>query len=151
MNKIQIKRLTNVAVALEDAAKNEELAKAFSMLFYGWNGKSVINGYDIDYRPILGEPKHKCGTPACAIGNYAARKDLQKTFKLFGPRAGEPGTLASNGSKVLTIESDKVLNHFGITTSESTKLFSSYGCGNAKTPLAAAKFIRKFIKEKTAK
>lgn len=74
---------------------------------------------------------HRCGTPACVLGQYSARTDLQdwtspddllRTFKLL------------NAEK-----------HFEIDTDQWDELFSGDGCGDAKTAAAAGRYIRDFV------
>jgi hypothetical protein len=108
------KRLLNVIKAIEESPN----PKMFSMRSYS-----------------------DCGTPACAMGHYAARRDLQKTFRL-----DEDGNVVTNnGSNLWACE-----NHFGITPDEDEELFGLTGCGDAKTPKQAIRYIRKFIARKKA-
>jgi hypothetical protein len=110
MNK---ERLLNVAKALRESP-NPDL---FTMARYGFD----------------------CGTPACALGHYAARPDLQDFFKL-----------KQNGMLVLT-ENDEVpygedeMEHFGIDEKQAAELFGTEGCGNAQTPIEAAEYIEQFV------
>lgn len=116
-------RLLNVAKALEDANEVRQLRETFSMHWY----------------------THTCGTPMCALGHYAARQDLQSAFKLSG--GGYLGS--SNGKRLFGgIDSLEVVTHFGLEAGEPIELFSPSGCGNAKTPLQAAKYIRDFVDRK---
>lgn len=116
MNKTQAQRLLNVATALREAPRS--LARKFDMTLYG----------------------HNCKTPACAIGHYAFRRDLQRVFRLS--RDGR--LIFPNGEK--TSHSDVTsLRHFGITYDESCELFDDTGCDEAKTPIQAARYIEKFL------
>ena len=114
-------RLLNVARALRESKKPEE----FTMHFYAAD----------------------CGTPACALGHYAARHDLQDCFAL--DQDGdlvEVGTDDGEGFQLLTSwDFADVLNHFGITLDEADKLFSSHGCSGATTPIEAAEYIEQFV------
>ena len=137
MNK---ERLLNVARATREM-KNPHM---FDMTRWGWgDGK-------------LGS----CGTPGCALGNYAHRTDLQDTFKLVDGRL----VLASNGREIFP-KSPVVLEHFGITAMQSAKLFNEDGCGGTMpgfdedgepidtddavlvTHTEAADYIENFVKE----
>ena len=100
-----------------------------------------------------------CGTPGCALGHYAARRDLQKVFKVFvnkdGLRAagndyedGAYGFLKGPDDRRVHHDSLIVQEHFGLTRYEATELFASDGCDNAKTTRAAAKYIKDFIEFK---
>ena len=82
-----------------------------------------------------------CGTPACALGNYAFRRDLQKTFRLNGNNV-----LLSSGSDCFCGDPwEEVKEHFGISEKQADELFDQGGCGNAKTHLQAAKYIEEFV------
>ena len=114
MNKAQKKRLLNVAKALRDDKDPEKFTMA-----------SFSN----------------CGTPACALGHYAARRDLQNIFRLT--RGGWLGLVGKRGD--LGIDAEEVEKHFGIDYEQSEQLFGMRGCGGAKTPLAAAEYIEQFV------
>lgn len=143
MNEIQANRLLGVATALRDA---DAANWAFEMSTYGWDGDLSRN-----HRLDLGIPKseckfvtdHKCGTPACAIGHYAVRRDLQRSFAL-----DKGGDLVDNNGYSVMHDSYQSLKHFGIDYDEAEELFDSDGCGNASTALAAAKYIENFIERK---
>lgn len=127
MKTIHKKRLLNVAKALRES-KNP---KAFNMNSLIW-----------DYLDAL----HPCGTPACALGHYAARTDLQHFLKIrgFTVRYLSGGNL---DAYYLNSGGDRKLqNHFGLSGDEVIELFDSDGCGDAKTPKAAAKYIEDFVK-----
>ncbi len=119
------KRLLNIARALRESKEPEK----FTMMRFG----------------------HCCCTPACALGHYASRKDLQHIFKL-----SETGTLryiVAEGnfhpSHDVSYDEDRVLKHFNITSYESRLLFDVInGCGGAQTTVNAAKFIEGFVARK---
>lgn len=106
---------------------------------------------------------HYCGTPACALGHYAARRDLQQMFQLptrealdfnrdRGPLQVYLGSCsiivgawgATSPSGALFVHAQ---HHFGITAAQAEDLFSSRGCGNARTPIEAAKYIERFVEQ----
>lgn len=88
---------------------------------------------------------YDCGTPACALGHYAFRKDLQKIFKLN--RSGYVARTV-NGKDINGIEDPAVLKHFGITPEQTQLLFNgSSGCGCAETADSAAVYIERFVEE----
>src|SRR5262245_31017735 len=77
---------------------------------------------------------HECGTPACALGHWAcANPDrwIMKSYTCFMRGSYSPRTDA--------------MNEFALNMSEYDELFSSYGCGRAKTAKAAADYIREFV------
>lgn len=112
MNK---ERLLNVSRALRES-KNPEL---FTMARYG----------------------HGCGTPGCALGHYAARRDMQSDFILTNRGDLEASVEGLNEYQTVTA----ALRHFDIDREQEEKLFGSNGCGNAKTPNEAAGFIEQFV------
>jgi hypothetical protein len=92
----------------------------------------------------MGIYAHHCGTPACAIGHYASRTDLQDL--LFLSKGGNLCSATTRDS--IDYYEAWVLQHFGITDEQSDELFSPQGCGNAETPNQAADFIEAFVAEK---
>jgi hypothetical protein len=87
---------------------------------------------------------HSCGTPACALGHYASRRDLQHTFVLKTDEYG--GCSVYNKSDhhagYLSGEAEE---HFGLDELQIHLLFGPGGCGGAKTTKQAARFIEKFV------
>lgn len=142
MDLLKIDRLRVVAVALRDAAKDKLLAPRFSMNTYGFPADEI----DSDEKLLGGaEP---CGTPACALGHFAVRDDLQPFLKL--DRLGN--LVYARKSKGRSLSADfsdaRVKRYFGITCTESEDLFDSFGCNNATTPGYAALFIERFCNKK---
>ena len=152
MNKVQTKRLLNVARALRDAHAAKKKLNMEKFVFGDENAvESEYNEEKGDY-VYCNVEKNFCGTPACALGHYAARTDLQRLLKVsilkdyhgvpyatvdrFG---GEPGCDWNN---------EEVEEHFGINSDEYNELFDWDGCGDAKTPLQAAKYIERFVHRK---
>lgn len=96
----------------------------------------------------------ECGTPGCALGHYAARRDLQRTFTL--QTEGEMvDVCTANGEWVAFPLEDSVLEvfeeHFDLSASEVERLFGPDGCGRAKTPNKAADYIERFVKQRAKK
>lgn len=83
---------------------------------------------------------HSCGTPACALGHYAWRTDLQGAFRLR-----EIGDVVTRDGRRPENWFGYVCHHFGISLYEYIELFSNAGCGNAKTPEQAAAYILDFV------
>lgn len=126
--KPNFERLEKLIVALKGAKKAE-----FSMDKYG----------------------HTCGTPACVLGHYASRHDLQRSFKLVVPEGFPFADILPFKAvphpkelSVLEFNDDVVCRHFGITVNEADELFSHMGCDQAKTAGQARRYIRKFINRK---
>jgi hypothetical protein len=110
-------RLLNVARALREAKTAE---CDFDMSFY----------------------VHECGTPACALGHYAARRDLQDRFKIV---VGAAHSFLANASDGRSVMPGDVAGHFAISIHDAGDLFDVDGCGGAKTPAVAAAFIEAFV------
>lgn len=108
-------RLLNVAVALRSSPRPEK----FTMAHY-------TNG---------------CGTPACAFGHYASRQDLQDLCYITATGAIK----YQGGGGLCDYDDEEILKHFDITDNEAQKLFAPHGCGDAKTPEDAIKFIESFV------
>lgn len=111
-------RLLNVAKALRESRR----PKRFDMSAYG----------------------RICGTPACALGHYAARRDLQRTFSLRFFGSG----LLINGEPTREYSHEVILAHFGLSAPEARELFSATGCQDAQTPAEAADYIERFVQRK---
>jgi hypothetical protein len=115
LNKRGAKRLLNVARALMESTNPD----SFTMLYF-------FTG---------------CGTPACALGHYADRIDLQRAF-ISGDKYYCIDT--KSGDNVVEV----ALCYFGITRYEYAELFDESGCNNAKTAVEAAKYIQDFVKRR---
>jgi len=116
-----INRMKNVLRAVEEAPKPED----FDMQRFGYITSK------------------ECGTPACAFGQYAFRRDLQITFTLNK----EGGVLSSWGDPVSFYE--EVASHFGITGREIMNLFDTDGCNNAgEDRQQVIAYIKQFILDK---
>jgi len=129
--------LLNVAVALEQSAT----PWLFSMAQY-------VMGTVLFRKTFLGgeeEQTQFCGTPSCALGHYAARRDLQSAFKIFNPGTPNAYVGAVGARSTMDYNGVAVTGHFGVTDKQAEELFSESGCGNAKTAKAAAAYIRKFV------
>lgn len=83
-----------------------------------------------------------CGTPACALGHYAARPDLQQSFSISasGLLIGEKGLRVSH-------DGCSVMSHFGLTADEAEDLFGMSGCEGAMTTDDAASYIEHYASE----
>jgi len=102
-----IKRMQNVVLAIKETPKPEN----FSMEIFGHH------------------TNNECGSPACALGHYAYRRDLQKTFIL-----NKKGTVtAGNDNCTIFVSGPFVTSHFGINSSEAKELFWPNGCNSAGT------------------
>ena len=143
--KTSFTRLKNLERALRDAAERE--------LKFHMGAWSYITA---DSKDAAGHP---CGTPACALGHYAARSDLQDDFELkhrmngiylteFGEKQIKYEGVQRSRDGFIDCPFQAAVRHFGITREEASNLFSSSGCGEATTPTEAADFINGFILEK---
>lgn len=91
----------------------------------------------IGYASALG----KCGTPACALGHYAARTDLQGEFQLTKYAL----IYSKKQHRALNFYCETIRKHFDLNEAQFTELFEWHGCGNARTPEEAATYIERFI------
>jgi len=95
---------------------------------------------------------HACGSPACAIGHYVARQDLQSDFLPVPPghshmdREGGTGHVLLTSGKVVFFTARSLLEHFDLDSDEYEQLFGGgYGCGDARTAIEAAEYIERFV------
>ena len=137
MNEIQAQRLLNVAKALREAPRPE----AFTMQYY-------INPRD-ERRPEKEDTL--CGTPACALGHYAARTDLQDLLEIQVVRAVnqffDRTVMTYRGIPYSRpcYDSGKVMEHFGLSFRGVSEIFAEDGCEDAHTALGAAEYIERFV------
>lgn len=87
-----------------------------------------------------------CGTPACALGHFASRGDLQAFLKIYrGPESQTPYLVYADTGAAAFHDADEVYEYFDIDEDESDELFNSHGCGNAQTNIQAAEYIEDFV------
>lgn len=89
---------------------------------------------------------HPCGTPACALGHYAARPDLQSAFRLDEEWMVPVLAPASDGKYDIALQDPEVRLHFGLDITECCELFGRDGCGSAKSAVEAAEYIEAFCR-----
>lgn len=131
-------RFRNLIRATEEANPEN-----FSMLTYGWGEN---------------DDDHACGSPACVLGNYAARGDLHGVFTLEPLYQGaypmvrlSPSLVGDEYRRSALSYTDAVIcDHFGITMRESEELFAEDGCDGAGISRdAAVAYLRAFYKRIT--
>ena len=83
---------------------------------------------------------HPCGTPACAIGHYAAATPDRWNISNGIVYHTTYGAGLFAGARA----------EFGISSDDWDELFEFNGCGRAKTSKQAASYIRDFIARKEA-
>lgn len=124
-----IPRLKKLITALKDAKPEN-----FSMRMFG---------------------RRACGTPACVLGHYAYRRDLQRTLTLTSAEDDpEHLWLRDAHGRIVGYNDRAVLDHFGVDADDADCLFNGIsGLGGAKTTKQAIAYIRKFIarREREAK
>lgn len=132
MNARQAKRLLNVARSLRESP----IPAAFNMACY-------IQG---DGTVPLADPNW-CHTPACALGHFAARRDLQAIMRIDTDTFHRPVIRYTSrvNSYILMLGDGILSSYFGIDNREAHDLFAAWGCGRAKTCEAAAQFIEDFV------
>ncbi len=122
MNAIQKKRLLNVARALRES----EIPKDFRMVAF----------------------RNECGTPACALGHYVARQDLQRAFTWGRPGGDYPRDRFPHSKKSgheVFYTYPEIQEHFGLNEKQLEELFGEDGCGDARGPRSAAQYIERFV------
>jgi hypothetical protein len=98
-------------------------------------------------------PQFWCGSPACVLGHYALRTDLQDVLILDQEalEEGEPCVKLKHNDQPLTFSDYTFQEHFGLRTSgEAQLLFGPSGCGGAQTPEEAIAYIERFIQERNS-
>lgn len=136
MNRIQEKRLLNVARALLES----KAPQMFTMGFY-------VHGDAISKCRGVLPAEEFCGTPACALGHYGARRDLQRLLKIVSGPVGSD-LVYGDGDWRVDFSSHLIRDHFGISLEEADLLFGEDGCGGARTAKEAALFIKRFVAKK---
>lgn len=94
-----------------------------------------------------------CGSPACALGHYAARGDLQQSFELLTSCRLVRYFSDNEPSCRVDFDSPPVWHHFGFdedSWDDFSLLFSARGCGGAKSPIEAAEYIERWVCERRA-
>lgn len=146
MNKVQTKRLLNVAKSLRDAHKAK---MKFDMGNYVFGQIEAVEENDShEQSQFVNTEANFCGSPSCALGHFAARTDLQRVLKI----AIHENTdfkyaqleLRSTNERADMLE-EELLQYFGLNKEEMKELFSGVGCRNAKSAITAAKYIEKFV------
>lgn len=88
---------------------------------------------------------HPCGTPACALGNYAHKSEGRFFFE-----ERDRSFMHFNGTGPTTSVFSGAQKEFDITPDEVEELFGGLGCGWARTRKQAAAYVRDFIARKEA-
>jgi len=114
---------------------NRESTAPFSMHNWTWG--------------LFGGEQISCNTPACLMGNYAARPDLQDTFFIsdFGnlELCSNPGRALYDFYDVTTA----LETHFDLTDEEVGELFNGDGCDGARQDRGKAiAYVEAFIARK---
>lgn len=136
MNAVQKQRLLDVARACREAPKPND----FTMERFG----------------------NQCGTPACALGHYAMRTDLQDRFTLVKPAEDYMWPMLEFDGQVQWCDGEDICEWFGITQDEAIELFASTGCTGyvpgededddderpdfVTDPIKAAEYIEDFVR-----
>ncbi len=137
MNKQQLKNLKKLPKVLR-----EEAARRYAL----GDKRKVGDAFDME-----NYGNEVCGTPACVLGTYAYRKDVQSAFCLRRDRVyGDIGVFVKGASECVSYDSEVVQKHFGIDYDEADVLFGSEGCDSAQNEEDAARFIEQFIADKEA-
>jgi hypothetical protein len=91
-----------------------------------------------DGQPIYDQKQyvHPCGSPACALGHWAAANP--KRWEI------DRSILVKKDSPLSSVVRS-AMDEFNLSYLTVDDLFGSYGCGKAKTGPEAAAFIRNFV------
>lgn len=128
--RVNIDALLACAQAVREAAKPEN----FSMALYGWTRWFAVDADRGDMEI------NECGTPACVIGHYASRQDLQNVLILRGNRL-----IWKQSDVAVSYADPAVLDYFGLDDLQADELFGSEGCGEAESPSDAADYIEDWV------
>ena len=147
----QAARLLNVAKALREYEHPER----FTMKLYLHGDQ--FSGINSEFGPKMPQATEDwCGTPGCALGTFSSRPDLQRllvvkryTRKTDQHEKGQPYMALRDGGAAACFDTYELMEYFGISYDEAQELFNFSGCGNAKTPIEAAKYIERFVDERT--
>jgi len=140
------------------ALRESQYPKLFAMDSYVWDGDEGHHSSTDNptaqraLSKIADEGKEKnfCGTPACALGHFAARTDLQRILKIQRDKEGG-AALAMFGSNNRDWDMEAVNEYFGISHEEHEELFGGEGCGDAQTAKQAANYIENFVCQRRKK
>lgn len=132
------KRLLQLAAILENVPSAE--------MKTGPAGEEV-HGYD------QGLILHACGSPACAWGHWLLTNKARKRRIIRQALEIEPSHVTyaylhkgpHKGETAHYVRIVYAQHEFGITSVQTERLFSGSGCGNARTGIEAAAFIRRFV------
>lgn len=111
----------------------------------------ILDTADAEHRK-RGEPTYdqgvfasSCGTPACALGHWAAAHRRRWYFEdRWGISALiRPVLIRTEETGIAAAESE-----FQVSVREVLELFDTDGCGNARTAKQAARYIRRFVARK---
>lgn len=135
MNKQQLKNLKKLPKVLrEEAARRDALG----------DKRKVGDSFNMH-----GFGNYSCNTPACVLGTYAYRKDVQDTFRPLRCYYGIDIKL-KGCSEVVYHDGLEVQAHFGLDATQAEELFGTKGCGGADNEEDAARFIEGFIEREEA-
>lgn len=109
----------------------------------GFTMGCFIRGDLFDYTTV---PKSWCGTPGCALGHFAMRKD-QNLLRVRMRDEETPELHFYGSDDSISVDDERLCDYFGLDGFALEELFGGTGCGNAKTRIEAARYIEKFVKE----
>lgn len=132
---------------LQRALRESPIPKAFTMGTYVREQYDGGTGTDYSSGMI---PEHWCGTPACVLGHYAARRDIQRAFTIEIDSIGDHVIMFKG--KPFDFLSPGACKYFGLDTNSDQlyAMFGATGCGYARTPAHAIAYINKVIAKKKA-
>lgn len=90
--------------------------------------------------------RHSCGTPACALGHWAAAHPERWAFVNDVPWLIDVQPYQNSFHKIELRGHNAAAIEFGLKPWQSRLLFGEFGCGNARSSQEAAAYIREFVR-----
>lgn len=90
---------------------------------------------------------HPCGTPACALGHWAANNPRRWEMRGRYPGSELVPFLGKGHNAIYGNESAEI--EFSLDSIDAYDLFGMSGCDSAKTAKQAAAYIRKFVAKRS--
>jgi hypothetical protein len=90
------------------------------------------------------------------LGHYACRTDLQRLLEpriIYDQHSYSPvknEVVYQGGTRTLNYWDAEIRDHFGINGVQALYLFGPQGCGGARTPKQAARYIERFVRDQRA-
>lgn len=90
-------------------------------------------------------PQEWCGTPACVLGNFGAREDLQRLLCIRDESLAFVERVERDLLNIVSYCDERIASYFDLTTNECYEMFGLDGCNEAKALDAALAYVEDFI------